>query len=103
MTRPSPDPAARMAEILPDVPRRFALHRLDDPSGVSGTGIIAWGVAFGDGPDEQVVLRWRGTTTGVQQLCVFRSVAEVLTVHGHAGRTRIAWLDAEPGAAGALS
>jgi hypothetical protein len=93
VTRPNPDPAVRYAAQLADMPRRFALYRVTDVSGVSGTGIIAWGIAYGAAGDEDVAIRWRGDTTGVQQLCIFRSVQQVLLVHGHAGKTRIVWLD----------
>jgi hypothetical protein len=36
--------------------RRFELHRDTDITGVSGTGVVAEGVAFSDGV---VALRWR--------------------------------------------
>lgn len=36
--------------------RRFELHRFEDISGVSGTGIVADGVQF---PDGVVAMRWR--------------------------------------------
>lgn len=70
--------------------RRFELHRDEDVSGVSGTGVVAEGVAFsGDGP---VALRWLSEwPTSV----VFhdRGVESLEAVHGHSGRTRIVWLD----------
>ena len=72
--------------------RRFELHRYEDVSGVSGTGVVAEGVAFsGDGP---VALRWLSEwPTSV----VFhdRGVESLEAVHGHNGRTRIVWLDGE--------
>lgn len=70
--------------------RRFELHRDEDVSGVSGTGVVAEGVAFSnDGP---VALRWLSDwPTSV----VFhdRGVESLEAVHGHNGRTRIFWLD----------
>ena len=59
---------------------------------MSGTGVVAEGVAFsGDGP---VALRWLSEwPTSV----VFhdRGVESLEAVHGHNGRTRIVWLDRE--------
>jgi len=37
--------------------RTFVLHRDEDVSGVSGTGVVAEGVVFSDGA---VVVRWLG-------------------------------------------
>lgn len=69
--------------------RRFELHRDADVTGVSGTGVVAEGIAFTDGV---VALRWRSEwPTSV----VFhdRGVDAVKAVHGHGGATRIVWLD----------
>lgn len=69
--------------------RRFELHRDADVTGVSGTGVVAEGIAFTDGT---VALRWRSAwPTSV----VFhdRGVEAVEAVHGHGGQTRIVWLD----------
>lgn len=70
--------------------RRFELHRDEDVSGVSGTGIVAEGVAFSDGGP--VALRW---TSEWPTSVVFhdRGVESLEAVHGHNGRTRIVWLD----------
>lgn len=72
--------------------RRFELHRDEDVSGVSGTGIVAEGVAFSDGGP--VALRW---TSEWPTSVVFhdRGVESLEAVHGHNGRTRIVWLDPE--------
>jgi len=69
--------------------RRFQLHRVEDVTGVSGTGIVAEGVEFTGGV---VALRWLSEwPTSV----VFhdRGMAAVEAVHGHGGKTRIFWLD----------
>lgn len=69
--------------------RRFELHRDTDITGVSGTGVVAEGIAFTDGT---VALRWRSEwPTSV----VFhdRGVEAVQQIHGHSGATRIVWLD----------
>lgn len=36
--------------------RTFELHRVEDETGISGTGIVAEGVIFGDGT---CAMRWR--------------------------------------------
>jgi len=69
--------------------RRFELHRHEDVTGVSGTGVVAEGVAFSDGV---VCLRWLGDwPTSV----VFheRGVDSVEHIHGHGGATDIIWVD----------
>jgi hypothetical protein len=69
--------------------RRFELHRDEDITGVSGTGVVADGVAF---PDDVVLLRWRGEWP--TSICWYdRGVAAVEHVHGHNGATRIVWID----------
>lgn len=71
-------------------PRRFVLERDTDETGVSGVGTVAWGVAF---PDGAAVTRWNAA---IAQTCAWQSIADVVAVHGHGGRTRIVWLDAIP-------
>ena len=68
-------------------PRAFILQRHEDVSGVSGTGVVAWGVEF---PDGVVALRWNSDwPTSV----VFhdKGIEAVQAVHGHDGRTEIVW------------
>jgi hypothetical protein len=74
--------------------RRFHLVRDKDPSGLTGTGIVAEG---GQAQDGTVVLVWRGERPSV----VVREprgpehdvMADVIAVHGHEGKTSIVWLD----------
>lgn len=76
-------------EGFTDLPRRFVLVREEDVSGISGTGVVAEGVAFSN---DVVALRWRSEwPTSV----VFhdRGIESLEAVHGHNGRTRIEWLD----------
>lgn len=75
--------------VGPALPRVFSLVRYDDVSEVSGTGIVAQGVQFRDG---QVVLQWccPGLPSSV---AVWGSVEDVLTIHGHHGRTVVKWAD----------
>ncbi len=69
--------------------RLFYLQRDVDVSGVSGTGIVAWGILF---PGNVVALRW---TSKWPTSVVFheRGIESVEAVHGHDGKTRIVWLD----------
>lgn len=64
----------------------FQLHRDIDESGVSGTGAVAEGVVFNDGT---VAMRWR---TKHSSTCIYDSIDDVETIHGHGGKTRLVWL-----------
>ena len=70
-------------------PRTFELVRFRDPSGVSGTGVVAEGCEFTDG---SVALRWRGDNPAT---AVWPNVDAILAVHGHQGATEIRWIDAQ--------
>jgi len=70
-------------------PRRFALERDEDETGVSGTGRVAYGVQFSDG---SVALRWSTEWTST---AVYAGMADVEHIHGHNGMTRVVWLDEE--------
>lgn len=67
--------------------RRFKLVREVDVTGLSGTGVVAYGVMF---PDGRVATRWRGK---IAQTCVWDSIFDVEKIHGHGGKTRIEWVD----------
>lgn len=69
--------------------RRFELHRSEDVTGVSGTGVVVEGVEFADG---RCAYRWLGPTATTT---VADSIADVEKVHGHDGRTAVVWLDRE--------
>jgi hypothetical protein len=68
----------------------FQLEREEDPSGVSGTGVVAQGVIFDDG---SVATRWiKGkTSTGV-----WDCLQDVIDVHGHGGLTFIKIITSSP-------
>lgn len=66
--------------------RLFRLLRLQDASGVSGVGVVAEGVEFSDGT---AVLKW---TTKLNCTGIYRSVHELIAIHGHEGKTKIVWL-----------
>lgn len=63
--------------------RQFVLDRVEDESGISGTGIVAEGVVFTDGT---TVLRWK---TKNRSTSVYASLAELKAIHGHGGKTRV--------------
>lgn len=66
-------------------PRVFHLERNEDASGVSGTGVVAWGVEFGDG---SVAMRWASVTSST---ALYENVESVEHIHGHEGRTVVVW------------
>lgn len=70
-------------------PRQFYLQRLEDETGISGTGRVADGVVFEDG---HAVIRWRTATSST---ACYDSIEDVETIHGHGGKTRIVWVDPE--------
>lgn len=71
-------------------PRRFVLDRAEDETGISGTGVVAWGVLF---PDGKVHTRWNAPSPGVAQSCIWDSLDDLRTIHGHNGKTKIVWID----------
>ena len=85
MAKKSPDDIRRES-----LPRRFQLRRDIDSTGVSGVGLVAEGVKFSDGT---VALRWLGK---LQSTVIHEGgIGNVEAIHGHAGDTRIVWLDGD--------
>jgi len=74
------------------VMRRFELFSKRDPSGGSGTGIVALGVEFpfDDRGNAWVALKWLGGHPG---LTLWPSIDDLLEVHGHLGAAEVLWLD----------
>lgn len=70
------------------LPRRFALVRHIDYTGVSGIGVVAYGIAFSDG---HVALRWCSIHPATS---LWESLEHMLAVHGHGEATSIQWIDA---------
>ena len=64
-------------------PRLFRLVRDVDESGVSGTGHVADGVIWHDGA---CAVHWRTKHTSTT---VYASFDDVLSIHGHGGKTRV--------------
>lgn len=70
------------------LPRRFALVRHIDYTGVSGVGVVAYGITFSDG---HVALRWCSSHPATS---IWESLDHMLAVHGHGEATSIQWIDA---------
>jgi hypothetical protein len=71
--------------------RRFHLVRDVDETGVSGTGIVAEGVAYNR--RGHAALYWR---TKHSSACFYKSMEVVEAIHGHGGKTRIVYCDDAP-------
>lgn len=67
--------------------RAFNLVRTKDPSGVSGTGVVAEGVQFSDG---SVALRW--VVGEHHSTAVWPDIDSVEAIHGHGGLTVVVWV-----------
>lgn len=80
----SPNP---MPRIGLNALRRIYLQRDEDVSGVSGVGIVAYGVVF---PDDSVVLRW---DTVVRSTVMYDNLTDCEKIVGHGGKTRIVFME----------
>ncbi len=69
--------------------RRFILVREEDPTGISGTGVITEGIEFLNG---KCVLSWLTEYTSV---AVYDDVETLMAIHGHDGFTLLHWIDLE--------
>jgi hypothetical protein len=79
-------PAQRSAPTV-STARLFRLVRDVDVSGVSGPGIVVEGVVFTDGT---AVTHWLVPPSST---AIFRSLDDVVAIHGHDGRTRLEFID----------
>ena len=61
----------------------FELHRNEDETGVSETGVVAQGVIFDGG---KVALSW---LTNVSSVAIYDSIEDVIKIHGHEGKTYV--------------
>lgn len=70
----------------------YDLIRLEDVSGVSGVGEVAEIVQFSNG---KVAVAFKNVTegpaVGVSALIVYDSIEDVQKIHGHEGRTHVAF------------
>lgn len=73
------------------LPRRFALHRRYDVTGISGTGLVAYGTQY---PTGRITLAW--CCSDVQSVAVYDDIDHVEAIHGHGGLTEIRWIDPPP-------
>lgn len=87
MTTDTPEPGKTADRPRTSNLWRFHLERTEDVSGVSGTGVVAQGVMFHDGV---TVTRWFGDHPST---AIWESVRDMMTIHGHGGRTKIIWED----------
>ena len=67
--------------------RRFVLIRVEDLTGVSGTGEVAEGTMFSCG---LAVVRWLREPYAMG---VYQTLDDVISVHGHKGRTQLQFID----------
>jgi hypothetical protein len=81
-------PAAEWPAVTTVLPRRFALVRQVDYTGVSGVGVVAFGMVFSDG---HVVLRWCSSHPATS---TWASLEDMLAIHGHGEAMSIQWIDA---------
>ena len=75
--------------------RRFLLERVEDETGISGSGWIAEGVQFTNG---LVSLTWRTAPGGLEHgawssVATYPTLAMVEKVHGHGGKTLVRFID----------
>jgi hypothetical protein len=61
----------------------FCLNRVEDETGISGTGVVARGVIF---PSGKCALEWM---TKHKSVALYDSLAEVEAIHGHGGKTKV--------------
>lgn len=75
--------------------RRGELYCYRDPSGASGTGVVALIVEFPPNRDGQqcVVASWLGEHP---RITVWPGIYDLLAVDGHLGASEIRWLDPDP-------
>ena len=59
----------------------FYLQRIEDETGISGTGIVARGCIF---PSGIVVMEWQ---TFHSSVCMYKNIQDVEAIHGHNGKT----------------
>lgn len=67
--------------------KRFKLNRLEDVSGISGSGIIAEGCVFSNG---KAIVSWLGKRASI---VVWDSLDDCLYINGHGGKTVVEWID----------
>jgi hypothetical protein len=64
-----------------DTIKEFHLVRIEDETGISGTGIVARGVIL---PSGAVCMEWQ---TFHSSVCIYKNISDVESIHGHNGKT----------------
>jgi hypothetical protein len=85
--------SAALYAVLPGLGwfRRFVLERVEDPTGLSGVGIVALGVAL---PSGRCIMQWRTTdAVGPGSTSIYDSLGQLVAIHGHGGATVVRWID----------
>jgi len=65
----------------------FYVDRIEDETGVSGTGVVAYGVVL---PSGKVVMEW---DTATSSITLFNNIKDVEKIHGHGGKTQIKFME----------
>jgi len=68
----------------------FHLVRIEDETGVSGTGVVARGMVF---PSGRVVMEWQ---TFHSSICHYNNLNDIEAIHGHHGKTKVIMGPPEP-------
>jgi len=63
--------------------RLFKLVRVQDETGISGTGVVAEGVQFTNG---WCAMSW---LTAMHSVAIYPNVQQLESIHGHNGRTKV--------------
>lgn len=63
--------------------QHFYLQRIEDESGISGTGVVAVGVVL---PSGTCILEW---CTFHSSIAHYKNIADVEAIHGHEGKTLV--------------
>lgn len=63
--------------------KEFYLLRIEDETGISGTGIVARGVQL---PSGKCVLEWQ---TFHSSLGIYSNMEDIEKIHGHNGKTKV--------------
>jgi hypothetical protein len=66
-----------------DTIKEFYLKRVEDETGISGTGVVARGVIL---PSGSVCMEW---STFHSSICLYKNISDVEAIHGHHGKTLV--------------